>query len=159
MEKLNSRTFKTFGDLCEPWTGYVINLKYTFRHFHVLVSMKPFRIIMNEAKPESTSTLLYPYSLQSYWTSKFGKIIPYAIFAHKRALPCVTKIIWTQKLFGVGSSNVGYYICSYYMDNWATHYKKNWTRSEDEVRGDFWKSAHLTWNDPLVFILPEDSGP
>ncbi len=51
---------------------------------------------------------LCPYSLQSYWTSKFGKIIPYAIFAHKRALPCVTKIILTQKLFGVGSSNFGF---------------------------------------------------
>ena len=44
----------------------------------------------------------YPYSLQSYWTSKFGKIITYVIFAQKRALPsCVTKIILTEKLFGV----------------------------------------------------------
>ena len=81
---------------------------------------------MNEAKAESPPTLyskhmaiiskLYPYSLQSYWTSKFGKIIPYAIFAHKRALPCVTKTILTQKLLGVGSSHFGYV----HMDNWAT---------------------------------------
>ena len=72
---------------------------------------------MNEAKAKSPSTWyskhmptiskLYPYWLQSYWTSKFGTIIPYAIFAHKRALPCVTKIILTQKLFGVASSNLG----------------------------------------------------
>ena len=40
---------------------------------------------------------LYPYSLQSYWTSKFGKIIPYTIFAHKRALPCVTKNNFNSK--------------------------------------------------------------
>ena len=45
------------------------------------------------------------------------KIIPYAIFAHKRALPCVMKIILTQKLFGVGSSHFGFV----HMDNWATH--------------------------------------
>ena len=30
----------------------------------------------------------------------------YVIFAQKRALPCVTKIILTEKLFGVGSSNM-----------------------------------------------------
>ncbi len=81
---------------------------------------------MNEAKAESPSTWyskhmpiiskLYPYSLPSYWTSKFGKIIPYAIFAHKRALPCITKIILTQNVFGVGSSNFGFV----HMDNWAT---------------------------------------
>ena len=72
----------------------------------------------NEAKAESPSkwyskhmptiSKLYPYSLQSYWTSKFGTIIPYAIFAHKRALPCVTNIILTQKLFEVASSNLGF---------------------------------------------------
>ena len=50
---------------------------------------------------------LYPYSLQSYCTSKFGKSIPYTIFAQKRALPCVTKIMLTEKLLGVGSSNFG----------------------------------------------------
>ena len=85
---------------------------------------------MNEVKAESPSTWyskrmpriskFYPYSLQSYWTSKFGKIIPYAIFAQKRALPCVTKIILTEKLFGVGSSNFGFV----HLDNWATHSKK-----------------------------------
>ena len=88
---------------------------------------------MNEVKAESPSTWyskhiyalpriskLYPYSLQSYWTSKFGKIIPYTIFAQKQALPCVTKIILTEKLFGAGSSNFGFV----YLDNWATHYKK-----------------------------------
>ena len=48
---------------------------------------------------------LYPYSLQSYWASKFGKIIAYAIFAQQRALSCVTKIILTEKLIGEGSSN------------------------------------------------------
>ena len=60
---------------------------------------------------------LYPYSLQSYWTSKFGKIIPHAIFAQKWALSCITKIILTEKLFGVGNSNVGFV----HLDNWATH--------------------------------------
>ena len=55
--------------------------------------------------------------LQSYWTSKFGKMIPYAIFTQKRALPCVTKISLTEKLFGVGSSNFGFV----HLDNWATH--------------------------------------
>ena len=30
------------------------------------------------------------------------------------------------------------------------HTIKNWSRSEDDVRGDFWKSAHLTWNDPVA---------
>ena len=64
-----------------------------------------------------TISKLYPYSLQSYWTfgkiipygkMEFGKIIPYVIFAHKRALPCVMKIILTQKLFGVASSNFGF---------------------------------------------------
>ena len=62
---------------------------------------------------------LYPYSLKSYWTSKFGKIIPNAIFAQKQTLPCVTKIILTAKLFGVGSSNFGFV----HLDNWATHSK------------------------------------
>ena len=57
------------------------------------------------------------YSLQSYWTSKFTKIILFAIFAQKRALPCVTKIMLTEKLFGVGSSNFGFV----HLDNWATH--------------------------------------
>ena len=43
---------------------------------------------MNEVKAESPFTWyskhmprmskFYPYSLQSYWTSKFGKIMPYA---------------------------------------------------------------------------------
>ena len=68
---------------------------------------------MNEVKAESPSTMpiiskLYPYSLQSYWTSKFEKIIPNVILAHKRALPCVTKIILTQNLFGIGSSHFGF---------------------------------------------------
>ena len=35
----------------------------------------------------------------------------------KRTLPCVTKIILTEKLFGVGSSNFGFV----HLDNWATH--------------------------------------
>ena len=60
---------------------------------------------------------LYPYSLHSYWTSKFGKIIAYAIFAQQRALPCVTKIILTEKLFGEGSSN--FELVN--LDNWAIH--------------------------------------
>ena len=53
-------------------------------------------------------SMLYPYSLQSYWTPKFVKIILFAIFAEKQALPCVTKIILTEKLFGVGSSTFGF---------------------------------------------------
>ena len=82
---------------------------------------------MNEVKAETPSTLyskhmpriskLYPYSLQSYWTSKFGKNILFAIYAQKQALPCVTKIILTEKLFGLGSSNFGFV----HLDNWATH--------------------------------------
>ena len=60
-------------------------------------------------------TYLLTY-LQSYWTSKFGKIIPYAIFAQKRTLSCVTKIILTAKLFGVGSSHFGFV----HLDNWGT---------------------------------------
>ena len=81
---------------------------------------------MNEVKAEPPFTWyskhmpriskLYPYSLQSYWTSNFGQMIPYAIFAQKRALPCVTKIILTEKLFGVESSNFGFV----HLDNWAT---------------------------------------
>ena len=51
---------------------------------------------------------LYSYSIQSYWTSLFGKIILYATFAQKWSLPCVTKIMLTEKLFGVGSSNFGF---------------------------------------------------
>ena len=64
---------------------------------------------------------LYPYPLQSYWTSKFGKNIPYLIFAQEGALPCFTKIILTEKLFGVGSSNFGFV----HFDNWAQHPKTN----------------------------------
>ena len=37
----------------------------------------------------------------------------------KRTLQCVTKIILTAKLFGVGSSNFGFV----HLDNWATHLK------------------------------------
>ena len=74
---------------------------------------------IHHCKHISQITKLYPYSLQSYWTSKFRKIIPYAIFAQKRTLPCVTKIILTAKLFGVGSSNFGFV----HLDNWATHSK------------------------------------
>ena len=37
----------------------------------------------------------------------------------KRTLQCVTKIILTAKLFGVGSSNCGFV----HLDNWATHLK------------------------------------
>ncbi len=80
--------------------------------------MKPFRIIMKEVKAESPSTWyskhmpkmskLYSYPLQRYWTSKLEKNLPYAILAQKRILPCVTKIILTEKLFGVGSSNFGF---------------------------------------------------
>ena len=52
---------------------------------------------------------LNPYSLKSYWTLKFGHFIAYAIFAQKWALPCcVRKIILTEKLCGVGSSNFGF---------------------------------------------------
>ena len=82
---------------------------------------------MNKVKAESPSTLyskhmariskLYPYLLQSYWTSKFGKKLLFAIFAQKQALPCVTKIILTEKLVAVVSSNVGFV----HLDNWATH--------------------------------------
>ena len=36
------------------------------------------------------------------------KLYLYAIFAQKRGLPCVAKIILTRKLFGVGSSNLGF---------------------------------------------------
>ena len=57
------------------------------------------------------------YPLQSYWTSKFGKMIAYAIFAQRRALPCVTKIILTEKLFGEGGSNFEFVN----LDNWAIH--------------------------------------
>ena len=39
------------------------------------------------------------------------------IFAQKLALPCVMKIILTEKLFGVGSSHFGFVN----LDNWATH--------------------------------------
>ena len=72
---------------------------------------------MNEVNVESPSTWcknmprmskLYPYSLQSYWTSQFGNVKQYALFAQIRAIQCVIKIILTEKLFGVGSSNVGF---------------------------------------------------
>ena len=88
--------------------------------------MKPFRIyersecrtpiyydIVYKHIPQISK--LYPYSLQSYWTSKFRKK-----FAQKRTLPCVTKKKkLTAKLFGVGSSNFGFV----HLDNWATHSK------------------------------------
>ena len=45
----------------------------------------------------------------------FGHIIAYAIFAQQRALPCVTKLIFTEKLFGKGSSNFGFVK----SDNWT----------------------------------------
>ena len=101
------------------------------RKFKIYISPPSFSCVcsyetishMNEVKAESPSTWyskhmpriskLYPDSLQSYWTSKFGKIILYTIFA----LSCVTKIILTQKLFWVGSSNFGFV----HLDNWATH--------------------------------------
>ena len=61
---------------------------------------------------EMMAQALRPWILLNFFTSKFEKIIPYAILAQKRALPCVTKIILTEKLFGVGNSN---------LDNRATH--------------------------------------
>ena len=102
--------------------------------------MKPFRI-MNEVNAESPSTWyskhmpriskLYPCSLQSDWTSpKCGKIIPYAIFAQKRALPCTTKIILTEKLVGIRSSNFGFF----HLDNWATSKMSTWLWVRGAVR-------------------------
>ena len=106
---------------------------------------------MNEVNTEPPSTLyskhipqiskLYPYSLQSYWTSKFGKIIPYAIFAQKRTLPCVTKIMLTAKLFEVGSSNFGFVL----LDNWGTH-----SKNLNKIRG---RSA---WGFPKICSFDEE---
>ena len=73
-----------------------------------------------------------------------GKIIPFAIFAQKRALPCVMKVVLTEKLFGVGSSNFGFVR----LDNWATHYKKIEQDPRTKCVGISRKSGHLTWNDP-----------
>ena len=130
---------------------------------------------MNEVKAESPSTWyskhmpiiskLYPYSLQNCWTSKFGKIIPYMIFAQKRALPCVTKIILTEKLFWVGSSNFGFV----HLDNWATHEQDPRTKCmghdliwlgmthmliSKELKRASGKRVDLTWNEPIVLEDP-----
>ena len=64
---------------------------------------------------------------------------------------------------GYSHSNVLFYILRFCpcdldlfidLNNWAIHLN-NLTRSEDEVRGDFRKSAHLTWNDPLCVVAPD----
>ena len=83
-------------------------------------SVTTYRII--DPQPNFSRKLLHVFIFQnpltkSYWTSKFGKIILFTIFAQKRALPCVTKIILTENQFGVGSSNFGFV----HLDNWATH--------------------------------------
>ncbi len=92
----------------------VVNVKYIFRHFHVHVAMQPFRIwtkwkqnphphdVVNIC-PEFQSSIHIHYKVTGL--QSLEKIIAYAIFAQQRALPCVTKIILTEKLFGEGSSN------------------------------------------------------
>ena len=60
---------------------------------------------------------LHPYIHYKVTGLQFEKIIAYAIFAQQRALPCVTKIILTGKLFGEGSSNFEFVN----LDNWAIH--------------------------------------
>ena len=76
---------------------------------------------MNEVKAESPSTwysktlicLECRSSIHIHYKvtglQSLEKNYTYAIFAQKRALPCVTKIILTEKLFGVGSSNFGFF--------------------------------------------------
>ena len=112
---------------------------------------------MNEVNAEPPSTWyskhipqiskLYPYSLQSYWTSKFSKIIPYAIFAQKRTLQCVTKIILTAKLFGIGSSNFGFV----HLDNWATH-SKNLNKIRRRSAWGFLKICSFDVEWPCIII-------
>ncbi len=48
---------------------------------------------------EMMAHALRPRILFNFWSSKFVKIIPYAIFAHKRALPCVTSSFVCCMLF------------------------------------------------------------
>ena len=115
-------TLWTLNMVCRKFKIYIPAFSYTCSYETISH--------MNEVNAEPPSTWyskhipqiskLYPYSLQSYWTSKFSKIIPYAIFAQKRTLQCVTKIILTAKLFGVGSSHFGFV----HLDNWATHSTK-----------------------------------
>ena len=50
---------------------------------------------------------------------KFKIYIPAVSYRLHVAMECVTKIILTAKLFGVGSSHFGFV----HLDNWATHSK------------------------------------
>ena len=83
---------------------------------------------MNEVKAESPSTYIVNTCLElqssihiHYKVTGLQSLEKLdAIFAQKRALQCVMKIILTEKLFGVGSSNFGFV----HLDNWATQYNK-----------------------------------
>ena len=97
--------------------------------------MKQFHIYMNEMKAESPSIHIH-YIVTG--VQSLNKII-LTIFAQKRALPCVTKIILTKTIW---SRKLKFWILIF-----GQHTKKNLTISEDEVCGP---SSHLTWNDPAV---------
>ena len=110
--------------VCRKFKIYIPAFSYTCSYETITFAYErsecrtPIYMIYSKHIPQISK--LYPYSLQSYWTSKFSKIIPYANFAQKRTIQCVTKTILTAKLFGVGSSNFGFV----HLDNWATHPKK-----------------------------------
>ena len=92
-------------------------IRYKFRCYETISHL-------NEVKAESPLQhicLEFRSSIRIHYKvtglQSLEKIILFTIFAQKWALPCVTKIILTEKLFGVGSSNFGFV----HLDNWATH--------------------------------------
>ena len=90
--------------------------------------MKPFRIwtkwMQNPYLHDIVNIFLkFQSSIRIHYKvtgfQSLAKLYRTRFLLKKRTLQCVTKIILTAKLFGVGSSNFGFV----HLDNWATHLK------------------------------------
>ena len=109
---------------CCHHTWYVVNLKYLFRNFHVHIAMKPFRVLTKwRQNPHLHDIANICLEFQScirihYKVTGLQSLekLYYSRFLLGNG-PCVMKLIWTEKLFGV--RRLKFCIC--HLDNWATH--------------------------------------
>ena len=114
-------TLWTLNMVCRKFKIYIPAFSYTcsyetISHMNEVNAVPHLHDIVNIfLKFQSSIRIHYKVTgLQS-----LAKLYRTRFLLKKRTLQCVTKIILTAKLFGVGSSNFGFV----HLDNWATHLK------------------------------------
>ena len=106
-------TLWTLNMVCRKFKIYIPAFSYTCSY--ETISHMNEDIVNIFLKFQSSIRIHYKVTgLQS-----LAKLYRTRFLLKKRTLQCVTKIILTAKLFGVGSSNFGFV----HLDNWATHLK------------------------------------